>query len=125
MPTNPRSYINLGHGADLRSKSVEAMRAQCEEVLDAAYACGIRRGGWAAVGRRLGGGWAAVGCFCSPWAAGRSLRQCCNCACHRCQVSAYCPVLPHVPSRRYCDAARSYGRAEDFLSGWLQSRAHR
>jgi len=57
-------YINLGHGSDLASKSVEDMRQHCWQVLDEAHKLGIR----------------------------------------------------------YYDAARSYGRAEEFLSGWLSSR---
>lgn len=58
-------YINLGRDADLPAdRSVEAMRSRAHELLDAAYAAGIR----------------------------------------------------------YFDAARSYGRAEEFLGGWL--RAH-
>ena len=36
-------YINLGHGADITSaKSVDDMRARAFEVLDAAYASGVR-----------------------------------------------------------------------------------
>jgi aryl-alcohol dehydrogenase-like predicted oxidoreductase len=60
-------YINLGHGSDLVSSSgreVDTMRQHCWDVLDAAWALGIR----------------------------------------------------------YFDAARSYGRAEEFLAGWLQAR---
>jgi aryl-alcohol dehydrogenase-like predicted oxidoreductase len=58
-------YITLGHAGDFaRGRSVEAIRAQTHEVLDAAYEAGIR----------------------------------------------------------YFDAARSYGRAEEFLSTWLQGR---
>jgi aryl-alcohol dehydrogenase-like predicted oxidoreductase len=57
-------YINLGHGQDYADKSVEALRARAFEVMDAAYAAGIR----------------------------------------------------------YFDAARSYGRAEEFLGQWLQAR---
>lgn len=60
-------YINLGHTRDLSTgKGVEEMRAHSWEVLDAAYAAGIR----------------------------------------------------------YFDAARSYGKSEEFLSGWLESRGH-
>ncbi|KAG2487670.1 hypothetical protein HYH03_013671 [Edaphochlamys debaryana] len=54
-------YINLGHGSDLTTKSVEEMKAQCADVLTAALGLGLR----------------------------------------------------------YFDAARSYGRAEEFLSAWL------
>jgi aryl-alcohol dehydrogenase-like predicted oxidoreductase len=63
-------YINLGHGGDLtdtatsRDRAVETMRQHCWQMLDEAWALGVR----------------------------------------------------------YFDAARSYGRAEEFLSGWLQSR---
>jgi aryl-alcohol dehydrogenase-like predicted oxidoreductase len=58
-------YINLGHGADLHhSYAVAAMQARAIEVLDAAWAGGIR----------------------------------------------------------YFDAARSYGRAEQFLQHWLEQR---
>jgi aryl-alcohol dehydrogenase-like predicted oxidoreductase len=58
-------YLNLGHGADLGAdRSVAALRARSFEVLDAAYARGIR----------------------------------------------------------YLDAARSYGRAEEFLGAWLRDR---
>ncbi len=58
-------YINLGHGDDYASdKSVEAMRVRAFEVMDAAYAGGVR----------------------------------------------------------YYDAARSYGRAEEFLGAWLELR---
>jgi aryl-alcohol dehydrogenase-like predicted oxidoreductase len=58
-------YINLGHGSDLpENHAVEAMRLHAWNVLDAAYASGVR----------------------------------------------------------YYDAARSYGRAEEFLSGWLTNR---
>ena len=35
-------YITLNRGADLADRSVEAMRARAEEVLDAAYAGGVR-----------------------------------------------------------------------------------
>lgn len=35
-------YINLGHGDDLGERSVEAMRARAFEVLDAAWAAGVR-----------------------------------------------------------------------------------
>jgi aryl-alcohol dehydrogenase-like predicted oxidoreductase len=58
-------YLNLGHDADLGAdKSVDALRARSFEVLDAAYAGGVR----------------------------------------------------------YFDAARSYGRAEEFLGEWLDGR---
>ncbi|WIA21706.1 hypothetical protein OEZ85_000872 [Tetradesmus obliquus] len=58
-------YINLGHSADLAGGAdVEAMRQHCWQVLDEAWACGVR----------------------------------------------------------YFDAARSYGRAEEFLGGWLAAR---
>lgn len=58
-------YINVGHGDDLAGEySVAAMEARTHEVLDAAYAGGIR----------------------------------------------------------YFDAARSYGKAEAFLSSWLKAR---
>src|SRR3954447_20998412 len=58
-------YLNIGHGADLGAdRSVEALRRRTYEVLDAAYAAGIRD----------------------------------------------------------FDAARSYGRAEEFLGEWLRSR---
>jgi len=37
------AYITLGHGADLGAdRSVEALRARCHEVLDAAYDAGVR-----------------------------------------------------------------------------------
>ena len=56
-------YLNLGHGAQLGGdRSVAALRARTHEVLDAAYAAGIRD----------------------------------------------------------FDAARSYGRAEEFLGEWLR-----
>jgi aryl-alcohol dehydrogenase-like predicted oxidoreductase len=59
------AYINLGRdGALPAERTVEAMRAACFEVLDAAYAAGIR----------------------------------------------------------WVDAARSYGRAEEFVGAWLASR---
>ena len=36
-------YLNLGHGADLGAdRSVDALRARAHEVLDAAYAAGVR-----------------------------------------------------------------------------------
>lgn len=35
-------YLNLGHGQDVRDASVEAMRATCWELLDVAYAAGVR-----------------------------------------------------------------------------------
>lgn len=58
-------YLNLGHADDLgRDRSVEALRARAWEVLDAAWALGVR----------------------------------------------------------IVDAARSYGRAEEFLAGWLAAR---
>ena len=57
-------YINLGHGADVADASVAGMRSAAFDVLDAAYAGGVRR----------------------------------------------------------FDAARSYGRAEEFLSAWLARR---
>lgn len=58
-------YLNLGHRDDLgRDRSVEALRARTHEVIDAAYAGGVR----------------------------------------------------------YLDAARSYGRAEEFLASWLELR---
>jgi aryl-alcohol dehydrogenase-like predicted oxidoreductase len=59
-------YLNLGHGSDLGDhRSPEELRARTAEVLDAAYAGGVR----------------------------------------------------------YLDAARSYGRAEEFLAAWLDDRA--
>jgi aryl-alcohol dehydrogenase-like predicted oxidoreductase len=59
-------YLNVGHGEDLgKDRSVAALRARALEVLDAAYAAGVR----------------------------------------------------------YLDAARSYGRAEEFLAAWLDERA--
>ncbi|MEG8278489.1 aldo/keto reductase [Streptomyces sp. AHA2] len=58
-------YINLGRDEDLgEDRSIEALRARTHELLDAAYAQGVR----------------------------------------------------------YFDAARSYGRSEEFLAGWLQAR---
>ncbi|GGV47717.1 aldo/keto reductase [Streptomyces griseoflavus] len=58
-------YINLGRDADLGDdRGVEALRTRTHELLDAAYAQGVR----------------------------------------------------------YFDAARSYGRSEEFLAGWLDSR---
>jgi aryl-alcohol dehydrogenase-like predicted oxidoreductase len=58
-------YLNLGHAGDLgEDRSVDALRRHCHEVLDAAYAAGVRA----------------------------------------------------------FDAARSYGRAEEFLGEWLRSR---
>jgi aryl-alcohol dehydrogenase-like predicted oxidoreductase len=58
-------YLNIGHEADLGAdRSVAALRARSFEVLDAAYAAGVR----------------------------------------------------------YLDAARSYGRAEEFLGAWLRDR---
>jgi aryl-alcohol dehydrogenase-like predicted oxidoreductase len=58
-------YLNLGHGGDFEDSSVAALAARTHEVLDAAYAAGVR----------------------------------------------------------HFDAARSYGRAEEFLGSWLRSRA--
>jgi aryl-alcohol dehydrogenase-like predicted oxidoreductase len=59
-------YLNLGHSADLgERRSPDDLRARTAEVLDAAYAGGVR----------------------------------------------------------YFDAARSYGRAEEFLAAWLDDRA--
>jgi aryl-alcohol dehydrogenase-like predicted oxidoreductase len=59
-------YINLSHGEDLRHNyDADAMKAHAYQVLDVAWANGIR----------------------------------------------------------YFDVARSYGRAEEFLAGWLSSRA--
>jgi aryl-alcohol dehydrogenase-like predicted oxidoreductase len=59
-------YLNLGHGADLGAdRSVNALRTRAFEVLDAAYAAGVRD----------------------------------------------------------FDAARSYGRGEEFLGAWLRDRA--
>ena len=57
-------YINLGHARDVGDTHVEAMERHAHDVLDAAYAAGVR----------------------------------------------------------YYDAARSYGRAEAFLSSWLGRR---
>ena len=58
-------YLNLGHGDDLGTdKSVTALRARTHQVLDAAWAAGVR----------------------------------------------------------HFDAARSYGRAEEFLGEWLEAR---
>jgi aryl-alcohol dehydrogenase-like predicted oxidoreductase len=58
-------YINVGHAADLAGATgVDALRARSHEVLDAAFAAGVR----------------------------------------------------------YFDAARSYGRAEEFLGSWLSER---
>ena len=58
-------YINLGHAGDMPAgRTVEELERRCHEVLDAAWAAGIR----------------------------------------------------------YVDAARSYGRAEEFLATWLRSR---
>jgi aryl-alcohol dehydrogenase-like predicted oxidoreductase len=59
-------YITGGRDADLPDRSPAAMRARTHEVLDAAYAAGVR----------------------------------------------------------YVDAARSYGRAEEFLGGWLTDRGY-
>lgn len=59
-------YINLGRDADLgENRSVETLRTRTHELLDAAYAQGVR----------------------------------------------------------YFDAARSYGRSEEFLAGWLNTRS--
>ncbi|ADB51374.1 aldo/keto reductase [Conexibacter woesei] len=59
------AYINLGRARDLGAdRSVQTLRAEAEELLDAARAAGVR----------------------------------------------------------WIDAARSYGRAEEFLAGWLRSR---
>ncbi len=58
-------YLNLGHGGDFEERSVQAMCARTHEVLDAAYAAGVR----------------------------------------------------------HFDAARSYGRAEEFLGQWLRARS--
>jgi aryl-alcohol dehydrogenase-like predicted oxidoreductase len=60
------AYITSGRDADLPDRSVAGLRVRTLEVLDAAYAAGIR----------------------------------------------------------YFDAARSYGRAEEFLAGWLATRLH-
>jgi aryl-alcohol dehydrogenase-like predicted oxidoreductase len=57
-------YLNLGHGEDLAENSVPALAQRTHEVLDAAYAAGVR----------------------------------------------------------HFDAARSYGRAEEFLGQWLAAR---
>ncbi len=57
-------YITLGRGGDLPDRSVGALRERSWQLLDAAYAHGVR----------------------------------------------------------YADAARSYGRAEEFLAGWLAAR---
>ena len=58
-------YLNVGHGEDLGAdRSVDALRARSFDVLDAAYAAGVR----------------------------------------------------------YLDAARSYGRGEEFLGAWLRDR---
>ncbi|MFD1150358.1 aldo/keto reductase [Saccharothrix hoggarensis] len=62
------AYINLGREHALPDhRDVDAMRAQCHAVLDAAYEAGVRR----------------------------------------------------------VDAARSYGRSEEFLAAWLAARGHR
>jgi aryl-alcohol dehydrogenase-like predicted oxidoreductase len=58
-------YLNLGHGSDFEERSVQALCARTREVLDAAYAAGVR----------------------------------------------------------HFDAARSYGRAEEFLGQWLRARS--
>jgi aryl-alcohol dehydrogenase-like predicted oxidoreductase len=58
-------YLNLGHGGDFTERSVQALCARAHEVLDAAYAAGVR----------------------------------------------------------HFDAARSYGRAEEFLGQWLHARS--
>lgn len=57
-------YINLGHGEAIEDRTVDGMRDNAHQVLDAAWKAGIR----------------------------------------------------------YFDAARSYGRAEEFLGSWLTSR---
>jgi aryl-alcohol dehydrogenase-like predicted oxidoreductase len=58
-------YLTLGHGEDFDERTVEALAARTHEVLDAAYAAGVR----------------------------------------------------------HFDAARSYGRAEEFLGQWLRARS--
>jgi aryl-alcohol dehydrogenase-like predicted oxidoreductase len=58
-------YMNLGHASDFADRSPEAMERRCHEMLDAAWAAGVR----------------------------------------------------------VVDAARSYGRAEEFLASWLRARA--
>jgi aryl-alcohol dehydrogenase-like predicted oxidoreductase len=58
-------YLNVGHGRDFEDRSVEALAERTAQVLDVAYATGIR----------------------------------------------------------HFDAARSYGRAEEFLGSWLHSRS--
>lgn len=58
-------YLNLGHGGDFGERSVRAMADRTHDVLDAAYAAGVR----------------------------------------------------------HFDAARSYGRAEEFLGQWLRARS--
>ena len=60
------AYINGGRASDLPDRSVDGLAARTFDVLDAAYAAGVR----------------------------------------------------------YVDAARSYGRAEEFLAGWLADRGH-
>jgi len=60
------AYITSGRASDLPDRSVDGLAARTFEVLDAAYAGGVR----------------------------------------------------------YVDAARSYGRAEEFLAGWLADRGH-
>lgn len=60
-------YLNLGHGHDFDDRSVDALANRTHQVLDAAYAAGVR----------------------------------------------------------HFDAARSYGRAEEFLGSWLRSRSIR
>lgn len=60
------AYITTSRDRDLPAREVGALRARAHEVLNAAYAAGVR----------------------------------------------------HV------DAARSYGRSEEFLAGWLESRGH-
>lgn len=48
-------YINLGHGGDLaRGKSVDDMRQHCWDVLDAAWAAGVRCGPGGGAHRFLG-----------------------------------------------------------------------
>ena len=60
------AYITGGRASDLPDRSVAGLAARTSEVLDAAYASGVR----------------------------------------------------------YVDAARSYGRAEEFLAGWIADRGH-
>ena len=58
-------YLTLGHGEDFKDRSAEGLAARSHELLDAAYAAGVR----------------------------------------------------------HFDAARSYGRAEEFLASWLRYRS--